>query len=462
MEHSAFDKVGWKERTYSYWDLVAFWFGSTSLPAAWFYGALMAGWQGLMGAAFFIVVVNILSLIPWAYLGKISAETGASSIAIARPTFGIRGSIVPSIFYLILGAGWGVVNVFLGAIALSFIFKLWLGLPSYLDPNNAPYMVGYIILVCLIQGFFAITGSKGLKKIQWAATIGFVLLGIYQTYVVFSHWDVVTLIDWRPSEVLQTNIGPYTFPVTFALLVDLMIAYNWTWEFIGDFSRFAKTKKAGTWGPFTGAVAAQLLWFTVGAVAVVYLAVSTGEYSPLLADPSSTTVALGLGWLAAFIVLFATVTTNAGNIYATSLGVANIIAHKKHVSLNKLLFFVSLALIPLACTPLIATSFVGFYIFFLDFLGAIVVPLWTLILVDYFFIHKQKYTDDLFKLKGGIYWFKNGWNHSGVIALISGTVMYWICSYALPEVRHSVTATIPTMVFVTFLYLGLSKRNETK
>lgn len=462
MEHSAFDKVTIKERFYSFWDLAAFWFGSTTLPAAWFYGALMAGWQGLMGAAFFIIVVNILSLIPWAYLGRIAAETGGSSIAIARPTFGIRGSIVPSIFYLILGAGWAVVNVFLGAIALSFIFKLWLGFPSYLDPNNLPYMAGYIVIVCLIQGFFAITGSKGLRKIQWAATTGFIILGIYQTYVVFSHWNAAALIDWKPTEVLQTNIGPYVFPVTFALLVDLMIAYNWTWEFIGDFSRFAKTKHAGTWGPFAGAVTSQILWFTVGAVAVVYLAVTTGEYSPLLADPSSASVALGLGWLATFIVLFATVTTNAGNIYATSLGVANIIAHKKHVSLNKLLVFVSLLLIPLACTPLIATSFVGFYIFFLDFLGAIVVPLWTLILVDYFLVKKQKYTDDLFKLKGGMYWYKNGWNWNGVIALLSGTGMYWVCSYALPEVRHTVTATIPTIVFVTALYVGLSKRNEAR
>lgn len=460
MEYSTFDKVPLKARIYSFWDLVAFWFSSASLPSAWFYGALMAGWQGLAGAAFLIIVVNTLSLIPWAYLGRIAAETGGSTIANARPAFGIRGAIVPSFFNLILSAGWNVVNVFLGAIALSFIFKLWLGFPSFIDPNNLPYMAGYIIGVCIIQGFFAITGSKGLKKIQWTATICFLLLGLYQTYVVFSHWNAAALIDWKPTEVLTANLGPYSFPVTLMILIDLMIAYNWTWEFIGDFSRFAKTKKAGTWGPFVGAVSAQILWFTVGAVAVVYLAVSTGQYSPLLADPSSTTVALGLGWLAAFIVLFATVTTNAGNIYASALGISYMLAPKRIVSVNKLLVIVSIGIIPLAFTPLIATSFVGFYIFFLDFLGAIVVPLWTLILVDYFFLKKQKYTDDLFKLKGGAYWYKNGWNWNAITALLSGVVAYWICGYALPEIRHTVTATLPTMLFVTLLYLGLSKRNK--
>jgi hypothetical protein len=59
-----------------------------------------------------------------------------------------------------------------------------------------------------------------------------------------------------------------------ALLIDLLVAYNWTWQFIGDFSRFAKTPAAGTWGPFLGANLAQYWWFSVGAFGVVYLAVT--------------------------------------------------------------------------------------------------------------------------------------------------------------------------------------------
>ena len=126
MEQGAFEKVSIKERTYSFFDQFVFWFASTSLPAAWYYGALMAGWQGISGALILIFIVSPISLLPWAFLGKIAQETGGSSMAIVRPAFGIRGAIIPSIFYLLFGLGWGVVNVFLGAIALSFIFKLWL------------------------------------------------------------------------------------------------------------------------------------------------------------------------------------------------------------------------------------------------------------------------------------------------------------------------------------------------
>src|SRR3972149_10878175 len=177
MEYSAFEKVPVNARSYSWWDQFAFWFGATSLPAAWLYGALMAGWQGVAGALILIFIVNTLSFIPWAYLGEMAYKTGGSSMAIVRPAFGIKGSIVPSLFYLVFGFGWALVNVFIGAISLSFIFKLWLNWPSVLDPGNQPYMAAYIGVVCLLQGYFAVKGNQMIKKLQWVATIFFLILG---------------------------------------------------------------------------------------------------------------------------------------------------------------------------------------------------------------------------------------------------------------------------------------------
>src|SRR5690349_8343554 len=110
MDYSAFDKVPFNKRTFSFTDQLVFWFSATSIPAAWYYGALMAGWSGIIGALLFIIVMDVLSVVRWAYLGKIAAETGGSSMAIVRPAFGTRGSIIPCIFSIILGGGWAVVN----------------------------------------------------------------------------------------------------------------------------------------------------------------------------------------------------------------------------------------------------------------------------------------------------------------------------------------------------------------
>jgi len=461
MEYSAFEKVPTNKRTFSFWDQTVFWFSACSLPAAWYYGALMAGWQGIAGALILIFIVNTLSFIPWAYLGEIAAKTGGSSMAIVRPAFGIKGSIVPSIFYLIFGLGWGVVNVFLGAIAISFIFKLWLGFPSYLDLNNLGYMVSYILVVCLMQGFFAVAGHEWIKKLQWAATIFFLFLGMYQTYVVLTHWNAISLFSWKPDKILTASIGPFTYPITVALLIDLLIAYNWTWEFIGDFSRFAKGRIAGTWGPFLGANLAQYWWFLVGALAVVYLSMTSGSYSPVMADPSSTAVTLGLGWLAALIILFATITTNAANIYASGLGLSNILIGRK-IPLRRLMVWVAVAITVLSLTPLLSKEFVGFYMFFLDFLGAIVIPLWTLTLVDYFIVKKRQYTDDIFNTGKGVYWYQKGWNWKAIFVLLSGTVVYWVIAYLFPSVRQSITAAIPTMGYVIVVYAWLMRDIKSK
>lgn len=459
MEYSSFVKVPREARSFSFLDQFVFWFAATSLPAAWTYGALMAGWIGIPGALLLIFVVSTLSFLPWAYLGRIAQETGGSSMAIVRPTFGIRGSIVPSFFYLIFGFGWAAVNVFIGAIALSFIMAALFGLPSYLDSGNTAYMAGYVAIISILQAFFAMKGHETIKRLQWVATIFFLLLGLYMTYLVFTTWDVGMLVAWRPEGMLTTTIGPFVYPLTFTVLVDLLIAYNWTWEFIGDFSRFAKTKRAGVWGPFMGANLAQYWWFLVGAFSVIAIAIATGTYNPLLADPSSTAIALGVGWIAALVVLFATITTNAGNIYASALGISNIVSQGKEVSLKKLLVFSALFVIPIALIPLISTDFIGFFIFFLDVLGAIVVPLWVLTLVDYFFVKKGRYTDDMFnKNKDGAYWYTNGWNIPAMVALIVGVVLHWLFAYVFVEVREAITAALPTAALVAVLYLVLTRK----
>jgi len=96
---------------------------------------------------------------------------------------------------------------------------------------------------------------------------------------------------------------------------------------------------------------------------------------------------------------------------------------------------------------------VGFYIFWLDFLGAIVIPLWTITLVDYFLVKREQYTDDLFRERGGLYWYRNGWNWPAVASLLLGTAVYWVVAFGFPRVREEITATLPTVVIAALVYL---------
>ncbi len=451
-EYRALDKIPPHARVFGFWDQFALWFAAASLPAAWYYGALMAGWQGLRGALILIFIVNTLAFVPWALLGSIAAESGAASMALVRPTFGLRGSVIPSFFYLIFGFGWGAVNVFLGAIAMSFIFKIWFGWPAFLGAGYQPYMIASILAMCVLQALFAVAGHRFIRWMEWVATAALVLLGAYQTYLVLTTWGVGPLLQWRPAAGgLKVPIGPFTYTITFALLVDLLIAYNWTWEFIGDFSRFARSKAAGSWGPFAGANLAQYWWFIIGALGVAYLAITTGQFTPQAADPSSTTARLGFGWIAAVVIIAATVATNAGNIYASALGISNMLPRLR-APIRALLALVAAGIVPLSLIPLLSPAFVGFYIFWLDFLGAIVVPLWTLLLVDRYLIKRRGYTDDLFRTEGGIYWYDRGWNWAAIISLVLGTVVYWVIGFGFPALRERYTAALPAMMVIGVLY----------
>lgn len=456
-EYAALDPVPANARIFGLADQAAFWFAATCLPAAWFYGALMAGAAGLPGALFLILVVSPLSLIPWAFLGWIAAKTGACSTALVRPAFGLRGSALPSVLYLVFGLGWAAVNVFLGAIGLSFVFAGWLGTPAFLSAGYEGPMAASIVAVAILQGIVAAGGHRVLRVVQWGATLALLGLGAVQLWLVVSHWDPAALFAWRPpAEGLTTSIGPFTYTITVALLVDLLIAYNWTWEFIGDFSRFARSPVAGTAGPFIGSNAAQTWWFGVGALGVVFLATTTGGFAPEAADPSSLTTSLGLGWVAAAVIIAATVATNAGNLTASALAITNL-APRIPLGVRPLIGLVSAAVVPLALVPLLVTGFQATYILWLDVLGAIVVPLWAIVLVDFFWVRRGRYDQDLFRTEGGAYWYRNGVNRRAVGVLLAGTALYWLLAYGFPDVREVVPVALPVGLGVALAYAALMR-----
>ena len=458
-EYRALDQIPTSARTFSLSDQAALWFGAASLPAAWLYGGIMAGWTGLGGALLLILVISPLTLLPWAALGLIAARVGGASVAIVRPAFGLRGSAIPAVFYLVFGFGWAAVNVFVGSIGTSFIFKGIFGTPALGEPGAQWPMAASILVTCAVQGAFAVAGHRAIRVMEWIAVVGLVTLGAFETWLALSTWTANDLLAWRPPTELTTPVGPFSYAITFAILVDLLVAYNWTWEFIGDFSRFARTPRAGAAGPWIGANIAQTWWFFVGALGVVYLAIQTGQFTPALSDPSSVATQLGFGWAAYLVILFATVATNSGNIYASALGISQLVPRAK-ISMRALLVLAAAIVVPLSLLPLFASDLLGSYVFFLDFVGALVVPLWTITLVDHFIVRRGSYTADLFRTAGGAYWYRDGVHWPGIASLALGTALYWMIAFGFPLLRTQIGATIPTIVVVATVYALTARRTK--
>ena len=124
-----------------------------------------------------------------------------------------------------------------------------------------------------------------------------------------------------------------------------------------------------------------------------------------------------------------------------------------------LLLLSAAIVVPLSLLPLVAADLLGSYIFFLDFVGALVVPLWTIVLVDHFVVRRRTYSDDLFRTVGGAYWYAGGFHWPGVASLGLGTALYWIIAFAFPDVRSAISATIPTIAVVAIVYAVTARRD---
>src|SRR5207247_5260043 len=180
------------------------------------------------------------------------------------------------VFFSVVAYGSAAVNGFIAAIAMSFVFNLTIGWPdAFLTPPGSPidyYLVPSILLICLLQGFFATAGHRAIRYLNWASTVALVALGAYASYIVMKDFDFGQLWAWRPAQPLSFTFTAgalgtgFTYTLTFPLLLDLLIAYKWTWEVFRDFCRFARREKAGGWGRLWGASLARCWFLSVSAV----------------------------------------------------------------------------------------------------------------------------------------------------------------------------------------------------
>jgi NCS1 family nucleobase:cation symporter-1 len=93
---------------------------------------------------------------------------------------------------------------------------------------------------------------------------------------------------------------------------------------------------------------------------------------------------------------------------------------------------------------------------FLDFLlliGTFFVPVFAIMLADYYLLRRGSYSaEDVLKKRGGVYWYTGGFNASAWVAWVIGVglAFYWTRVSPL-----SFGATVPVFVLTFVLYLAV-------
>ncbi len=420
------------------------WFGDSANASSWYFGGLLAlsGLPFLLGNVFFLTPLIIL---PWAALAYISRKTGASTVMLARPVLGVVGSrMFMGPMETMVQLGWTTVTTYMGAtsiLALSGFHGFWATVSS-------------LLLIALLQGVVVAFGLSAIRLLKWISSIGLLFFAGWESWVVFEKWG---LAHWP-------HMPPPSFRLSAATLIDISFINIWTWLQVGDFARHATTRKTATWGAFWGLWTGQTWFVGVGAISMLSLGISKGHFDMADSDPSRMLSGMGLGFVALGVILLSSVSVSASNLYGAGMGLSSLFPGRHPENPVRALRAVSLVQGGTAFLPLLFSSFLSYFTTFLTTIGGIFIPLWSIVLTDYFFCRKGHLTredfspeDERSSLWGG----KGGVNPGGFLALGAGVAFFYGTRYFCPKVGALAGFVIPTILLSSVCYLLIDRLRRT-
>lgn len=433
-----------KQRSTSSWDMFATWVGANANNGTWYIGGVLAA----CGFALALQVLFFSSAVSYVFLslvGYIGYKTGVSTMGISRASFGIRGSYLPSVINVTQFIGWTAVNTFIAATSVSYLLHdLW-GWPLY---GHAGGIKGMLVGILVMSILHIISISSGSRSVQLIERIGIILVFIFviwESVVVFQTVSLHDISAWRV---------PSNFKMSTGTAVDTVAAFNLAWVTAGaDFTRFTKKRSSSTIMPFFGALLG-VLWFAfIGLIATISIAVSSGSYDPNNSDPSTIASKLGLGLLALIVIILTSMTANAVNLMAAGSALSNIFPK---ITLKKSLWIVAILATLVTFVPMIIGSFLDAFTIFLDYIGMVLGPIVSIIIVDFYIRKRQKYEIDKLTDPTGPYWYAGGINWLAVFSWLLGAVLFFVLE-KIDLLSNTIGATFIVMFIIGVIYYLLMK-----
>ncbi|NSW75388.1 MAG: putative hydroxymethylpyrimidine transporter CytX [Candidatus Atribacteria bacterium] len=390
------------------WDFFLLWMGAAiAISEIWAGGILSP--LGFVRGLWVILLGHLIGNIPFALGGVLGSDWGIPSMVSTRIAFGIRGSYLASILNIIQLLGWTAVMVIICARSSDLIVQ---SLFHYSNPRL------WILLAGLVSTFWALIETEWWKWMQRIAVGALAILSGLMTYVALRNVSWSTLVGLQGENHLPFGMG-----------LDLVIAMPISWlPLVADYARFARNTKGAFWGTFLGYFIASSWMYGVGLISAL------ATRSP---DPLPGMLAMGLGVAALLVVLFSTFTTTFLDIYSAGVSFLNLFPSLRGRWVT--------VLFGLGGTILALIFPMEEYEKFLLFIGAIFVPLFGVVLFDYFLLRRQKI--DLSEvLEGG-----KPLDFGAIISWITGVAIYLFFSFFLSDFG----ASLPSFFMAGIFYLAL-------
>ncbi|MFW2002288.1 NCS1 family nucleobase:cation symporter-1 [Acinetobacter ursingii] len=427
-----------KKQTWSSYNIFAFWMSDVHSVG----GYVMAGslfalglnsWQVLVSLLIGIVIVQFFANL----IAKPSQKTSTPFPVICRATFGVFGANIPAVIRGLIAVAWYGIQTYLASSAfILVILKFWPEMAAYADVKQYSFLglsylgwVGFMLL-WVLQAVVFWSGMNSIRKfIDWAGPAVYVVMFAMAVWLVYeAGWNNINMnlggVKYDGWQVVPVMIGAIALVVSY---------FSGPVLNFGDFSRYGKTFEAVKFGNFLG-LPVNFLGFSI--LTVVCIAATLPIYGKLITDPVemvgqlNNTFVVVLGCLT---LMIATIGINiVANFVSPAFDFSNVSPNKISWRMGGMIAAVGSIFI----TPWNLFNNPQVIHCTIDVLGALIGPLFGILIADYYIVKKQRIVvDDLYSINPqGEYWYQNGYNPKAIAALIPAAIIPILC-VLLPQLH---------------------------
>ena len=363
-----------------------------------FYHALLA-----------IIIGSIAGSVLLSMAGKIGSDHAVPSLIGIRPAFGLYGSYLAAILNVIQLIGWTTFEILILSKAAQQL-------------TNIHVTFVWNIIFGVIITLFGIFGPLFLVK-QW--------LSKFAIWIVYGS-TIIILISLL-SQNLPNAISVAGNDMSFFVALDIVIAMPISWmPLVSDYNRFAKKSKGAFVGTLVGFSLTNILFYIGG------LLLGFGDISSIIISIQ----AILFGFI--LLVMLVDEVDNAfADIYSAAISSQSIFHN-----LNQRHLIIAFSIVSTILSIFIS---IEGYEQFLLFIGALFIPLFGVLLTDYFVLKRGRYQNDMMYGNNLI---KIG--YPAIVSWFMGAVLYYLLSQLSPvyiSQLPTIGSTIPSLIVSSLSYL---------
>jgi putative hydroxymethylpyrimidine transporter CytX len=363
-----------------------------------------------------IIVGSVAGSLLLALAGKIGSDHAVPSLISTRPSFGVHGAYLPAILNVMQLIGWTTFEIMIMSKAAEML---------------AGKLIPFYVWTIIIGAFVALLGISGPLTVvkNW--------LGKFAIWISYAS-SIIIIIHLLAVGNLSKVLSSSGNGMSFFSALDIVIAMPISWmPLAADYNRFAKESKGAFKGTFIGFTLTNILFYFGG----VMLGVS--DVVGIIAAIQS----IFFGFL--LLILLVDEADNAfADVYSAAVSTQSIFRKIKQLYL--IIGFTTLS------TVLAMTISIANYETFILLIGAVFVPLFGVVLSDYYIVKRRRYTESI------MYSASNGdaskIGYPAIIAWSIGVLLYYLLSSLSPIYIPNwppIGATIPSFIVSALLYIGM-------